>query len=106
MAENHERYRAALAPLLKAKGRLPAMEPIAPDALTRAPKGFPQDHPAGDLLRARNWGVSVPLPAASVLSSTFAGEIAAHLRRASGLVDLLNEPFLARTERSPSHGLL
>ncbi|MGI4829994.1 MAG: DUF2461 domain-containing protein [Janthinobacterium lividum] len=100
LAEHHERYRDVLAPLLKAKGKRTAMEPIDPNALTRNPKGFPPEHPASDLVRARNWGVSLPLAAESTLSETLAHEVADTLRRTAPLVDLLNEAF--QTTRTPA----
>ena len=95
LADNHVRYRAELAPLLQAKGKVPAMSLLAPNALTRNPKGFPPEHPASDLLRARNWGVMTPLPAESVLSATLAADVAGQFERAASLVHLLNQPLLA-----------
>lgn len=100
LAEHHERYRATVAPLLEAKGSRPAMQPIAPDALTRNPKGFPPEHPAGDLLRARNWGVMLALPATSPLATTFVEEVVGHLRRAAAVSDLLNEALLPAGEHA------
>ena len=100
-AQHHLRYRAVLAPLLKAKGKVPGMSLITPDALSRNPKGFPSEHPASDLLRARNWGVTIPLPPDAVLSPTLAADIVRHLQRTAELVDLLNEPLLPETSASP-----
>lgn len=100
LAEHHEQYREVLGPLLRAKGKLPAMHPLEPNALTRNPKGFDPEHPASDLLRARNWGVSVPLTLETALSETLIPEVAATLRRAAPLVSLLNEAFQA--ERQPA----
>ncbi len=94
LAEHHERYNAALAPLLKSSRKVPGMQPIDPNALTRNPKGFVPDHPASDLLRARNWGVTTALTAEDALQPTFGKQILAHFRRAAPLVELLNEPFL------------
>ena len=90
LAEHHEHYRETLAPLLKGKGKLPSMQLIEANALTRNPKGFAPDHVAGDLLRARNWGVSVPLPTESLVADTLAAEIIRPLRRMAALVALLN----------------
>ena len=70
------------------------MQPLEPNALTRNPKGFPPDHPASDLLRSRNWGVTAPFAVADALQPDFPARIAAHFRRAAPLVALLNEPFL------------
>ncbi len=95
LATHHQRYRACLAPLMKARGKLPAMTPINPAALTRNPKGFPPDDPASDLLRARNWGVSLPLAPETVLDAGLASAVATGFRRMTPLVDLLNESLLA-----------
>ena len=95
LASHHDRYRAALAPLLKPSGKLPGMQAIEPNALTRNPKGFPPDHSAGDLLRARNHGVTAPLSAKEALLPSFGAAIVAHFRRAAPLVALLHEPFEA-----------
>ena len=93
LAEHHERYREALALLLQGKGRQPAMLPIDPNALTRNPKGFPPEHPASDLLRARSWGVTLPLAADAHESASFGSEVASHFRRLTPLIQLLNEPL-------------
>lgn len=101
-AENHESYRKALAPLLRARGRLPAMSVVDPAALTRSPKGFAPDHPASELLRARNWGVSAPLSAEEVLQPGLGATIVAQIRRAAPLIDLLNEP-LVKPSKAAAH---
>ena len=106
LAEHHERYRAALHPLLEPTGTLPPMEPLPPDALTRNPKGFPADHPASDLLRARNWGVTAALPPEAILSPTLGQLVLQHFRRIAPLVHLLNEPFVKSTEGTPTRFLL
>lgn len=94
MADHHERYRQALAPLLRPSPDAAAMEVLDPNALTRNPKGFAADHPAGDLLRARNWGVTVPFSTQQALDPSFAAQVAASFRRAAPFLYLLNEPFL------------
>lgn len=90
LAEHHEAYRAELAPLVRGTKKLPAMSLMDPAALTRNPKGFPAEHPASDLLRARNWGVTVPLSDDAALSEGLASEVLAGFRRATPLVNLLN----------------
>lgn len=91
LSDNHEQYRAMLAPLLRGKGKLGAMAPLEPNSLTRNPKGFPVEHAASDLLRARNWGVMTPLAAETVLETGLAELIAAHFQRATPFVTLLND---------------
>ena len=102
LADHHERYRAAIAPLLQGKAGRPGMQPIAPDALTRAPKGFPPEHPASDLVRARNWGVMLPLAADAHEAETFAEEVTRHFKRAAPLIALLNEPLLMSSRKEDS----
>jgi hypothetical protein len=60
--------------------------------LTRAPKGFPKDHPAMDLLLCRQWGVEAKMPAKAALKKDFAKEVIRCFRLASPLVDALNTP--------------
>lgn len=100
LAEDHEEYRATISPLLRQKGSLGAMSTLEPNALTRNPKGFPPDHPASDLLRARNWGVTSPLDADAHLSADFPKAVVAHFKRALPLVTLLNSVLAPVTEGS------
>jgi uncharacterized protein (TIGR02453 family) len=63
--------------------------------LTRAPKGFPSDHPAEALVRQRQWGVHATLPAAHAANPTFAAELVRYFAVASPLVSLLNAPLVS-----------
>ena len=63
LLERHAAFRAAM----KIATRHGAMTATEGEPLTRAPKGFPAEHPALDLIRQRRWGVSVELPAAIAL---------------------------------------
>lgn len=102
LEEHHERYREQMTPLLRATKKQAAMQPIEPHALTRNPKGFAPDHPASDLLRARNWGVTMPMPTEAALQPGFAREIVAQFRRAAPLVAVMNEPFLQARKAASS----
>ena len=102
LGEHPERYRRVVRSLCAPKGKLPAMQPIEANALTRNPKGFPPDHPAGDLLRARNFGVTAPLSAEELVSPQLGSLVAAQFRRAVPLLALLNEPFLAAVAAQPA----
>ena len=88
MAENHVAYRAMIQKMLKTRGM--GMTHIDGYALTRMPKGFASDHPADELLRARNWGVHAYLPAEAALKPNFAQEIARRFRLAAPLIEALN----------------
>jgi uncharacterized protein (DUF2461 family) len=63
--------------------------------LTRPPKGFPCEHPALDLIRCRQWGLSTTLPAAVALETGFAGTLIRHFKLAAPVVDALNTPIAA-----------
>src|SRR5271170_7449444 len=78
------------------------------NALTRPPKGFPAElngkpHPALDLIRCRQWGLSATLPVEAALKPDFAEEITRHFRLAAPLVAALNTPIAASLEeRKPA----
>jgi uncharacterized protein (DUF2461 family) len=63
--------------------------------LTRAPKGFPPDHPGMDLIRCRQWGVAASLPPEIATTSALFQEISKRFRLAAPLVSFLNTPLLA-----------
>lgn len=63
--------------------------------LARSPKGFPGEHPALDLIRCRQWGLSTTLPVETALESNFAATLARHFKLAAPVVEALNEPILA-----------
>ncbi|HLY42405.1 MAG TPA: DUF2461 domain-containing protein [Terracidiphilus sp.] len=65
------------------------------DALTRPPKGFPPDHPAIDLIRYKQWGMSVALPPKTALQASFAATVIRHFRLLAPMVDALNTPIAA-----------
>jgi uncharacterized protein (TIGR02453 family) len=72
-------------------------------ALSRPPKGFPAElngkpHPALDLIRCRQWGLSATLPAESALEPGFAAEIARHFKLAAPVIAALNTPIAAGLE--------
>jgi uncharacterized protein (TIGR02453 family) len=88
----------------KLKGKLECFEGLP---LTRAPKGFPADHPAMDLVLCRQWGVSAHLPVEAALQPTLAREVIGRFRLAAPLVDLLNAPLIAALapRKKPIFGL-
>jgi uncharacterized protein (TIGR02453 family) len=65
------------------------------NALVRSPKGFPCEHPALDLIRCRQWGLSTTLPAVTALEPNFAATLIRHFRLAAPVVDALNTPIAA-----------
>jgi uncharacterized protein (TIGR02453 family) len=83
------------------------MDSLSSMPLTRAPKGFPKEHPAMDLLLCRQWGVEATLASRVALQKDFADEVIRRFRLATPLVDALNTPLLARlkSKRRPLFGL-
>ncbi len=91
LAENHIRFRALLdRPKLRR-----TFSEFEGYALTRPPAGFAPDHPAVDLLRCRQWGLSCTLPVDEALSPRFSAEIARRFRLAAPVVEALNDAILA-----------
>ena len=65
------------------------------EALTRPPKGFPPEHPAIDLIKCKQWGLSATLPAETALEAGFAQTLIKHFKLLAPLVDALNTPIAA-----------
>jgi uncharacterized protein (TIGR02453 family) len=65
------------------------------NALTRPPKGFPADHPAMDLIRCRQWGLSADVPVEEALKPKFSDIVIRHFRLIAPIVDALNSPLVA-----------
>jgi len=99
MAEHYNEYRALLKAARKSKAA--GLTEIEADALTRMPKGFASDHPADELLRAKNWGVRASLPAELALEPTLSREIVRRMRLAAPVVDALNGAVLAGQSKEP-----
>lgn len=109
MAEHHAAYRKLLSTASRAPrktatrlpGANPALSGIEAAALTRMPKGFAADHPAGALLRARNWGLHAVMPAETALEPRFGALVTGLFRRANPIVSVLNEAVLGDTGAKP-----
>ena len=69
------------------------------DRLTRMPRGFPADHPAGELLKYRQMLVGREWPASFAASPRFYAELLKTFRTAAPLIRFLNEPIAARAAR-------
>jgi uncharacterized protein (TIGR02453 family) len=65
------------------------------EALTRPPKGYPAEHPAMDLIKQKQWGLSTTLPAESALEANFAAVLVKHFKLLAPMVDALNTPIAA-----------
>jgi uncharacterized protein (TIGR02453 family) len=94
LAAHRVEYRAMLKKVIKPGAGTVPFTPVEPGALTRMPKGFAADHPAGDLLRAKNWGVHVALPSELALTPSLVKEVVKRFRLAAPLVEALNSTIL------------
>jgi uncharacterized protein (TIGR02453 family) len=94
LMEHHAEWKR----LIEDKRLLRAFKVHDPMALTRAPKGFPEDHPAIEWIKWRQWGVTAHLPPETALKPGLAEEIEKRFRLAAPVVDFLNAP-LVRAER-------
>src|ERR1700733_8496623 len=70
LAEHYVEFRA----VMKGKKLRSLMEDDGAP-LTRAPKGFPEDHPAIDLLKNKQWAVSARLPVERALKATLVKDV-------------------------------
>lgn len=91
LLDHHEEFRKLLARSAVRK----AFTEFEGNALTRPPKGFPGEHPAMDLVRCRQWGLSATLPAETALDPKLASIIIRSFKLAAPVVDALNTPIAA-----------
>jgi uncharacterized protein (DUF2461 family) len=67
--------------------------------LTRAPKGFPEDHPAIDLLKNKQWAVSARLPVERALKATLVKDVVERFKVAAPMIEMLNAPLIGKPKR-------
>ncbi len=96
LAEHHEQYRR----LVAAKPLRSLMGELQGEALTRAPKGFPQDHPAADLLRRKQLYFYVVLDSGLATTPKLQTEVLKRFRAMAASVDFLNAPLLMKRRES------
>ncbi|MBB5641941.1 DUF2461 domain-containing protein [Cryobacterium roopkundense] len=87
---SHERE---LRGLLSDGDRSGLFEPLDGDPLLRAPRGFPADHPAADLLRNRRWALTAHLPGITSEGAEFLDTVVERFRVIAPLVEFLNVPL-------------
>jgi uncharacterized protein (TIGR02453 family) len=104
MAAHHEEFRAIVDKIVKTRSA--GMTRVDSAALTRMPKGFAADHPAGELLRARTWGVHATLPAEAALEPTLLREVVKRFKLATPMIDALNGAILSASEEGRAHPLM
>ena len=91
LLENHAAFRA----LLNKPAVKKTFTEFEGEALTRPPKGFPAEHPALDLIKCKQWGLSTTLPAETAADPQFAQVVIKHFKLLAPVVDALNTPIAA-----------
>ena len=95
LAEHYEEFRR----VMKGKKLRSLMTEDDGSALTRAPKGFPEDHPAIELLKNKQWGVSTRLPGETATKASLVKDVVARFRVAAPVIAMLNEPLVGKPKR-------
>jgi uncharacterized protein (TIGR02453 family) len=95
LAQHHEEFRRVM---MGKKLRL-LMNEYDGASLTRAPKGFPEDHPAIDLLKNRQWAVSARLPADRAMKATLLKDVVERFKVAAPMIEMLNAPLVGKPKR-------
>ncbi len=97
LAEHHEKLHA----ILKARGLKPLMGDLHGQPSPRMPKGFAADHPAGDLLRRRNWVLFVTLEGPLAATPKLFDEVARRFRALVPFVEEINRAFAGSKRGDP-----
>jgi len=95
LAEHHVEFRA----VMKGKKLRSLMKENDGVPLTRAPKGFPEEHLAIDLLKNKQWGVSARLPGERATKATLVKEVVERFKAAAPVIALLNAPLVGKAKR-------
>jgi uncharacterized protein (TIGR02453 family) len=95
LAEHYEEFRA----VMKGRKLRSLMQENDGVSLTRAPKGFPEDHPAIDLLKNKQWGVSARLPSERAMKATLVKDVVERFKAAAPMIAILNAPLVGRPKR-------
>jgi uncharacterized protein (TIGR02453 family) len=95
IAEHSVEYETLLRNARRTRVNGVALEPINPNALKRMPKGFAADHPAEQLLRARNWGLRISFPGELALEPRLVKDVVRGFRAMAPVVEALNGAIAA-----------
>jgi len=85
--------------LLDGKELRGAMGSIQGERLSRAPKGFPAEHPAADLLRHKQWYWWSELDSSLALTPELLPELLKRFRLMAPAIEFLNAPIAGRRKR-------
>ena len=95
LVDHHEEFRA----VMKGRKLRSLMNENDGHALTRAPKGFPEEHPAIDLLKNKQWGVSARLPVERAMKAGLVKDVVERFRAAAPMIAMLNAPLVGKAKR-------
>ena len=95
LAEHHEEFRA----VMKNRKLRSLMTENDGAPLTRAPKGFPEEHPAIDLLKNKQWGASARLPVERATKATLLKDVVERFKAAAPMIAILNAPLVGKPKR-------
>ncbi len=95
IAENHKAFER----ILKRPKFKELLSELQGDCLKRVPRGFDPEHPAGDLLRHKQFYVYAKLPVATATSSAVLKELTDRFRSATPFVEFLDEGLSAKTRK-------
>ena len=95
LAEHYEEFRT----VMKGKKLRSLMGESDGIALTRAPKGFPEEHPAIDLLKNKQWTVSARLPAERAMKTSLVKDVVERFKAVAPMIAMLNVPLVGKPKR-------
>jgi uncharacterized protein (TIGR02453 family) len=96
LAEHYEEFQT----VIKGKKLRSLMAEYDGAPLTRAPKGFPEDHPAIELLKNKQWAVSARLPGERATKATLVKDVVERFKAAAPMIAMLNAPLVGKPKRS------
>jgi uncharacterized protein (TIGR02453 family) len=97
LAENHRKFSS----IVRAGKLRSLMGELHGEQLARAPKGFPCDHPAADLLRYRQWLFYVTLDPALATTPKLLPEVRKRFEVMMPVIGFLNAPLVAARKKLP-----
>jgi len=94
VAEQHEEFRQILA-----DKQIKRLGGLNGEQMTRMPKGYPEDHPAEELLRHKQWFLETTVDAKLITSPKVVSEIAKNFAVMAPMVEFLNRPIVHKEKR-------
>jgi uncharacterized protein (TIGR02453 family) len=89
-------HHATLRKIVEARGFIAAVGRLHGEQMTRVPRGYPNDHPAADYLRFRQFLAGREYPAEFAYDARFYSEVLKVFRQIAPLVRFLNAPLIAQ----------